>query len=80
MYINFALLRYTGATMKDEAGKHQDNTTPGGRELSREEARRKRDRFLALAREQALADRERLGDDGADDGEPTVATMILPGD
>ena len=39
----------------------------------------KRARFLALAEEQALAEREKRGDTG-DDGEPTVATMILPGD
>jgi len=50
---------------------------PGGRVLSREEARSKRQRFLALAAEQ---EREERDSEEADWGEPTVATMILPGD
>ena len=64
--------------MKDDKGRQED-AAQGGREISREEARRKRARFLALAEEQALAEREKRGDTG-DNGEPTVATMILPGD
>lgn len=57
----------------------QENTgqLPSGHELSRDEARKKRAHFLALAEEQEKASRK-PGDEDSD--EPTVATMILPGD
>lgn len=91
VYIKFTVLGYTGHMGKtsghpgkepllhnEEArDKAPGDEAPGCRELSPEQARRKRERFLALAREQALADAAKHDDD---DSEPTVATMILPGD
>ena len=55
----------------------EDKPDRGGKVLGREEARRKRDKFLALAEEQARAERQK---EDPDADEPTVATMILPGD
>lgn len=47
-------------------------------ELTPEEAREKRARYLALYRSYAEADRSADADDDATD--PTFATFILPGD
>ncbi|MGB1139559.1 MAG: hypothetical protein ACPG1A_01600 [Halioglobus sp.] len=63
--------------MADNDEQENAEQLTGGHELSREEARKKRAHFLALAEEQEKASRK---PDDEDSDEPTVATMILPGD
>ena len=72
---------YTPAHMRGVSGMSADGPAsdhlPG--ELTPEEAREKRARYLALYHSYAEADRKTAADD-ADATDPTMATFILPGD